>query len=81
MDIAALATNARLWGHWYMRPLRAVQRIGVLPMWLGILVLLAGMSIADVPPVLTIGVGVFYLLLCVYTWTAVPITRWLMARA
>ncbi|MEM7111987.1 MAG: tetratricopeptide repeat protein [Chloroflexota bacterium] len=71
------ARHSRYQNHWLMWPLRLIQRVGRIQIWLGFIVLYFGLRALGQTQLLGI-IAISYLVLVIYSWVVPPLLRrWL----
>ncbi len=80
-DIASLAREARVARHPLLLPIRAIDRFGVAPVWIGGVAVILGLRALGYPLASAVA-GLAWFTFCVYTWVAPPLVRrWAARRA
>lgn len=75
-----VAEHVRLQAHWAMWPQRLISRLGIGPLWIGVLIMLFALSALDAGGGVFLAVGLAWLLLAVWSWVAPPLVRRALAR-
>ncbi len=77
--VAQLAREAQLAAHPLMWPVRPLYRIGMVPFWIGAMVIFFGLRFAGLDAAAVLFAGA-YLAYCIYTWVVPPLLRRWLAR-
>ena len=65
-----VAEGVRRQQHWSMWPQRLVARVGIGPLWIGVMVMLLGLVAAEAPEWAFLALGGAWVLLAAWSWVA-----------